>query len=128
MRRRGQGEYRLNDPLRLFKADLFKALGHPARLQILELLRDRERSVSELQAGLQIAGSAVSQQLMVLRSRQLVEARREGANVYYRVRDPAVFTILDAGREIFAARLDELRASLARDVDASRTRGELLNG
>lgn len=118
----------MNDPLRLFKADLFKALGHPARLQILELLRDRERSVSELQAGLQIAGSAVSQQLMVLRSRQLVEARREGANVYYRVRDPAVFTILDAGREVFAARLDELRASLARDVDASRAREELLNG
>jgi DNA-binding transcriptional ArsR family regulator len=109
-----------NDSLRLFKAELYKALGHPARLRIIDLLRDGERNVSELQAGTDLEGSAVSQHLMVLRARQIVEPRRDGANVYYRVRHPAVFAILDAGREIFADRLGELQASLeADDVVAS---------
>ena len=104
-----------NDPLRLFKAELYKALGHPARLRIIDLLREGERSVSELQAGTELEGSAVSQHLMVLRARQIVEPRREGANVYYRVRHPAIFAILDAGRAIFADRLGELQASLDAD-------------
>ena len=90
-------------------------MGHPARLRILELLRDGERTVSDLQAAMEIESSAVSQHLMVLRARQIVDARRDGANVYYRVRYPAVFAILDAGKEIFAAHLDDLRASLAAD-------------
>src|SRR5687767_8247309 len=47
-----------NDALRLFKAELYKALGHPARLRIIDLLRDGERSVSELQAGTELEGSA----------------------------------------------------------------------
>ena len=107
-----------SDPLRLFKAELFKALGHPARLRIIDLLRDGERTVSELQASMELEGSAVSQQLMVLRARQIVEARRDGANVYYRVRHPSIFKILDAGRELFAAQIGEMQASLAADAAA----------
>lgn len=107
-----------NNPLRVFKAELFKALGHPARLRVIDLLRDGERTVSELQASMELEGSAVSQHLMVLRARGIVEARREGANVYYRVRCPAIFTMLDAGREVFAAQIGEMQASLAAD-DAS---------
>jgi ArsR family transcriptional regulator len=108
-----------NDPLRLFKAELFKALGHPVRLRIVDLLREGERSVSDLQASMELEGSAVSQHLMILRARQIVEPRRDGANVYYRVRHPAIFTMLDAGREVFADRLAELRASLDADTAAS---------
>src|SRR5687768_12227968 len=104
-----------HDPLRQFKAELLKALGHPVRLRIVDLLRDGERTVSELQSGTELEGSTVSQHLMVLRARQIVEPRREGANVYYRVRHPAIFAILDAGREIFADRLGELQASLDAD-------------
>lgn len=56
----------MSDHLRLFKAELFTALGHPARIRILELLRDGERNVSELQAGLDSEGSAVSQHHAIL--------------------------------------------------------------
>jgi DNA-binding transcriptional ArsR family regulator len=106
----------MSDALRLFKVELFKALGHPVRLRLLEVLGDGERTVSELQAALGVDGSAVSQHLMLLRARDLVEARRAGANVYHRVRHPRVFAIMAAGRDIYADRLGELQASL--DADA----------
>jgi ArsR family transcriptional regulator len=106
----------VNDLLRVFKAELFKAMGHPARLRILELLREADRSVTELQVAMEIEGSAVSQHLMVLRARQLVDSRREGANVVYAMRHhDTVCAILDAGREIFAAHLGQLQASLEAD-------------
>lgn len=93
-----------------FKAELFKALGHPVRIHILELLREGERTVSELQAALGIDASTVSQQLAVLRSRQLVAGRKEGTSVYYRVADPAVFELLDIARSIFNRHLIALQA------------------
>jgi ArsR family transcriptional regulator len=96
--------------VRQFKAEYFKALGHPTRLGILELLRAGELTVSELQAQLGIEATSVSQQLAVLRSRNIVVPRKEGTSVYYRVRDPQVFAILDLGREIFANHLSDLQA------------------
>ena len=115
-----------NDPLRLFKAELFKALGHPVRLRIVDLLRDGERNVSDLLASMELEGSIVSQHLTMLRHRQIVEARREGTNVYYRVRHPAIFAMLDAGRDVFADHLGELQASL--DADDVGVDGVLLGG
>ncbi len=96
--------------VRQFKAEFFKALGHPTRLGILEHLRGGERTVSELQAYLAIEATSVSQQLAVLRSRNVVATRKEGTSVYYRVVDPQVFAILDLGREIFTNHLNDLRA------------------
>lgn len=96
-----------------FKAELFKALAHPARIRILELLRDGEHTVSELQAALGIDASSVSQQLAVLRARQLVSARKEGTSVYYSVPDPMVFTLLDTARAIFDRHLVVLQAMVA---------------
>ncbi|MEA2594514.1 MAG: hypothetical protein QOF01_983 [Thermomicrobiales bacterium] len=102
-----------------FKAELFKALGHPVRVRILELLRASERTVSELQAQLEIEASSVSQQLAVLRSRQLVIGRREGTSVYYRVNDPQVFDLLDIARAMFDRQLVTLQAMA--DEDAAMT-------
>jgi len=96
--------------VRQFKAEYFKALGHPTRLGILEHLRAGELTVSELQVQLGIEATSVSQQLAVLRSRNIVVTRKEGTSVYYRVRDPQVFAILDLGREIFANHLSDLQA------------------
>jgi ArsR family transcriptional regulator len=105
----------VSDSLRLFKAELFKALGHPLRLRLLEVLGEGELTDSELQAALGVDGSTVSQHLMVLRARDLVEARRAGPHVHYRVRHRRVFDIMAAGRAIYADRLDELQASLDAD-------------
>ena len=101
-----------------FKAELFKALGHPVRIRILELLRDQERSVSELQEELDIEMSSVSQQLAILRGRQLVTGRKEGNSVYYSVVDPQAYELLDTARAMFRHHVAQLQ-DLA-DQDASR--------
>jgi DNA-binding transcriptional ArsR family regulator len=106
-----------HQPLHRFKAEFFRALGHPARLRILELLRERERMVSELQAELAIEGSSVSQQLAVLRARSIVDTRRAGTSVYYSVRDPQIFQLLDVAREIFNNHLIDLQAMLETESD-----------
>lgn len=102
----------MNQPLHQFKAEFFKALGHPARLVILENLRAGEKSVNELQAALGIDQSSVSQQLAVLRGKNIVESRKQGTVVYYRVRDPMVFQLLDVAREIFNNHLIDTQAML----------------
>lgn len=96
--------------VRIFKAELFKALAHPTRIRILELLRDGEVTVSGLQAGLGAEGSTVSQQLAILRMKNLVETRREGTAIYYRLRDPQIVDLLDAARRIFEAHVIELQS------------------
>lgn len=101
--------------MRQFKAQLFSALAHPTRLGILELLRDGERTVSELQMQLEIEATSVSQQLAVLRTRNIVEGRRVGTNVYYRVCDPKVFILLDVAREIFTNHMGDLQAMANED-------------
>lgn len=99
-----------------FKAELFKALGHPVRIRLLELLRDEERTVSELQLALAIDAGSVSQHLAVLRARQLVTGRKEGTSVYYRVADPQVFALLDTARAIFDRHLTTLQAMAHEDL------------
>lgn len=87
--------------LRTFKAEFFKALAHPLRIHILDALRDGEHSVGELRDLLSVETPNVSQQLAVLRAKNLVTARKDGNNVYYSVSDPAVFRLLDVAKEIF---------------------------
>ncbi len=96
-----------------FKAEFFKALAHPARLVILERLRTGEHSVQELQAALAMDQSSVSQQLSILRSRSIVESRKVSTMVYYRVRDPLIFQLLDIARAIFNSQLIDTQSVLA---------------
>ncbi|NTV99812.1 MAG: helix-turn-helix transcriptional regulator [Oscillochloris sp.] len=103
----------MNQPLHRFKAEFFKALGHPSRLVILEQLRSSERSVQELQIALDMDQSSVSQQLAVLRNKNIVDPRKEGTTVYYRVRDPMIFQLLDVAREIFNNHLIDTQSMLA---------------
>ena len=87
--------------LQVFKAEFFKALAHPVRIRILEILVRGERSVQELQEALGIDQPTVSQQLAVLRGKNIVDARKEGTAVRYTVRDPTVRDLLDVARRIF---------------------------
>ena len=95
-----------------FKAEFFKALAHPLRISILDTLRDGRRTVNEIGALLQVEPSNASQQLAVLRRKNILVARKEGASVYYSVADPAVFRLLDAAREIFNRQLAGVRSIL----------------
>jgi DNA-binding transcriptional ArsR family regulator len=87
--------------LQVFKAGFFRALGHPIRIRILEVLVTGERSVQELQEALGAEQPVVSQQLAVLRSNNIVSSRKEGVSVRYAVRDPLIHTLLEVARRIF---------------------------
>jgi ArsR family transcriptional regulator len=99
--------------VREFKAGLFQALAHPTRLEILEALRQGELSVGAILARVGRDQANVSQHLATLRARGLVVNRKEGNQVFYAVRDPLLFPILDDMRRFAAAHAHELAASLA---------------
>ncbi len=100
-------------PLSEVKAELFRALAHPARVRVLEVLVDSERSVGELQPLVGIELSHLSQQLAVLRRAGLVSARKERSNVYYSLRDPLVGELLTVAKQLLLAQLSETRDLLA---------------
>src|SRR6476620_9962590 len=85
-------------PLSVVKAELFKALAHPARIRALELLVESEHSVGELQQLVGIESSHLSQQLAVLRRAGLVTTRKDGPLVLYAIRDPEMIELLAVAR------------------------------
>lgn len=99
-------------PVYEVKAGLFRVLGHPARVRIIELLRGGERSVGALQEGLGLESGATSQHLAALRRVGLVESRRAGTSVYYRASDEKVFELLEAGRALVTRQLEEQQSML----------------
>lgn len=100
-------------PIYQVKAEFFKTLGHPARVRVLEVLRDGEQTVNDLVPEVGIEASHLSQQLGVLRRAGLVQTRKEGTSVWYSVADPAIFDLLDVARRILTTSLAETRALLA---------------
>ncbi|SRR5712691_1094363 len=103
----------MSEPLHRFKSELFKTLGHPLRIHILELLRGREVSVRDLLRELDVEPSTASQQLGVLRTGGIVDSRRADGTVYYRLRDPLVAELLDVGRRVFGKQVLDLQHVLA---------------
>lgn len=93
----------MNTTLREQQAQIFRALMHPARLAILELLRDGEACVCHLEAHLGYRQAYISQQLAALRAAGLVRDRREGWNVYYQIVRPELFALLDAALAMVSA-------------------------
>jgi ArsR family transcriptional regulator len=80
------------------EAEVFGALSHPARLEILELLRDGEACVCHIQAMLDQRQAYISQHLNVLRQAGLVTNRKEGLRVYYQLTGPEVLELVDHTR------------------------------
>lgn len=79
-------------------SNLFKALTHPARLAILDVLRNGEECVCHIENRLGYRQAYISQQLAVLRDAGLVQDKRNGWNIYYRVVRPEVFALIDVAR------------------------------
>ena len=100
--------------LQAFKARFFKALAHPVRIRLVELLVEQERAVQELQAALELDQPTVSQHLAVLRANHVVTTHKKGVTVRYALRDPLVGDLLQVARRIFSSQLagtrDMLRA------------------
>jgi DNA-binding transcriptional ArsR family regulator len=84
-----------------FKAEFFKALAHPLRIRILELLGEGDKNVNEIQTLVGSEGSAVSQQLTILRAKHIVSGKKEGNRVVYTLKDPMIIELLAVARQIF---------------------------
>ncbi|MGL5514495.1 MAG: ArsR/SmtB family transcription factor [Sporomusa sp.] len=87
--------------LQQFKADFFKALAHPLRIRILELLSDGDKNVNELQGLIGSEGSAISQQLAILRSKNIVVRTKMGNRMTYSLRDLMIVELLTVTKQIF---------------------------
>jgi ArsR family transcriptional regulator len=90
-------------PLFRAKAELFRTLGHPVRVRVLELLQEGPRAVRELLTEIDVEPSNLSQQLAVLRRAGLVTSARDGTLVVYSLSTADVAELLAAGRRILSA-------------------------
>ncbi len=88
------------------KSNLFKAIGHPSRVQILEYLSSGERCVCDIISELGLEQSNVSQHLAVLRRENLIESRKQGLQVMYRIKHLEILALLQKAQEIISNELD----------------------
>ncbi len=104
-------------------AKLFSVLSNPHRVRIIEELSDGEVCVNTLQELLAISHSAVSQQLAVLRTNRLVVERREGRNVFYRLKDPELAAWVLAGSKFIRPDYDDVEKMMTAIQKANETWG-----
>ena len=102
----------MQEALHRFKADFFQAMAHPTRIAIVEQLRDGELSAGRLIDRLDMEQANVSQHLAILRAKQIVVNRKVGNQVFYWVRDPLIFQVLDTMKRYFKKHLTESRTLL----------------
>jgi ArsR family transcriptional regulator len=100
-------------PLAQTKTELFRTLGHPVRIRVLELLQDRPRPVHELLAQIAVEPSNLSQQLAVLRRAGLVTSSRDGSSVLYTLSTPDVVDLMRSARGILRSMLSDQEDLLA---------------
>lgn len=98
------------------KAELFRTLGHPVRIRVLELLCEREHAVHELLANMDVEPSTLSQQLAVLRRAGIVRQQRVGGEVRYSLMIPSAAGLLAAARTTLGELLAD-QAQLQADLD-----------
>jgi ArsR family transcriptional regulator len=110
------------ETIQQLKAEFFRTLGHPARLRVIGLVRDGEKTVGQLQAELGIDSSGASQHLAAMRRAGILEARKEGTSVHYSVRDPRIFQMMESARQVIGSHLEETQALLGElgEEDAPR--------
>ena len=101
--------------LRQFKAEIFQALGHPTRVAIAEHLAHGETTVGRLCEQIGVEQANVSQHLAVLRSKHIVETRKEGNQIFYRLRTPLVGDMLEMMRQYFFEHVDDAMEMLRQE-------------
>ncbi len=89
------------------QAEISKTLAHPIRLAILHQLKVGEKTVNELTEIIGASQSNVSQHLAILRQRQIVKTRKDGATVFYRVSSPKISQACDMVREVLLEQLNQ---------------------
>lgn len=108
------------DSMRQFKAGIFQALAHPTRVAIVEYLSRGEMSVGRLCEKVGVEQANASQHLAVLRNKYIVETRKEGNQIFYRLRDPLLGEVLEKMREYFFAHLNEAMEMLREEKKGAK--------
>ncbi len=88
-------------------AEICKVFTNPTRLEIINLLRDGEKTVNELARLAGVLQANISQHLTVLRQNNVVTTRRDGANIYYKIANPKILQACDLMREVLLEKLSE---------------------
>ncbi len=83
------------EEINVLQSDFFKALSHPVRIKILQLLREGERCVCEIVPGPEIEQPNISRHLSILKKEGILTSRKEGLKVIYKINDPRVYELLD---------------------------------
>ena len=105
----------MSQELRQFKAEVFQALAHPTRIAIVEMLRNGELPAGRLIDELDLEQANASQHFAVLRSKQIVISRKEGNQMFYSLRDPALIEVLDILKRYFHSQLSQT-ASMLKEI------------
>lgn len=90
----------MEDQIYFYHADMCKVFSHPKRLELINLLRDKEMSVGDLSQGLKLSPSNLSQHLAMMRERHILLSRKEGNMVYYRLLNPKLIQCFDMMRDM----------------------------
>mgnify|MGYP001618422677 CR=1 FL=1 len=90
-------------------AEMCKVFSNPTRLEILNLLRDKEMSVTELIQKTNLSQANISQHLAIMKYKGIVTSRRNGKNIYYKLTNPKIITAFDIIREVLSQRLKSIK-------------------
>ncbi len=102
----------MQDQLYAYHAEMCKVFSHPKRLELIELLRERESSVGDLSQKLELSPANLSQHLAMMRERRILACRKEGNNVYYRIANPKLLQAFDLLRQILVEQIEQDAALL----------------
>jgi len=102
-------------------AEMCKVFSHPLRLQILNTLRDKEMSVSDMAARLRVPIGNLSQHLNMMKQRRVLVTRKDGNVVYYRMGNPKILAAFDLIREILFDQMQR-EGMIVRQMERSRAR------
>mgnify|MGYP001560546071 CR=1 FL=1 len=86
-------------------AEMCKVFSNPTRLEILNLLRDKELSVTELIDKTELSQANISQHLSIMKSKGIVTSDRKGKNIYYKLTNPKIIKAFDIIREVLSERI-----------------------
>ena len=90
----------MEDLIYTYHAEMCKVFSHPKRLELIDVLRNKEMSVNELAEDLKLVPSNLSQHLAMMRERRILVTRKVGGAVFYRVANPKLLQIFDMLREL----------------------------
>lgn len=94
------------------KSELFKALAHPTRIRIIELLAEGEQCVCTIYEDLDQSQPNISQHLSKLKTADIVVSRKDGLQVYYKLKNEQVLEVMELAKQIIVKQLDETRANI----------------